>query len=87
MKKYGLGIALAAALMLALSPVLSVQAAEQKRLSQGFMEEVGKIGKTETGKTAKKKKKKKAKKKAMEKKAEPKKEDKGAMKKKDDKKK
>ena len=61
MKKYGLGIALAAALMLALSPVLSAQAAEQKRLSQGFMEEIGKIGKKETAKPAKKKKKKKKK--------------------------
>ncbi len=84
MKKFGLGIALAAALMLALSPVLSVQAAEQKRLSQGFMEEVGKIGKKETAKPAKKKKKKKKAKKAMEKKAEPAKK---AEPKKDDKKK
>jgi len=77
MKKYGLGIALAAALMLALSPVLSVQAAEQKRLGQGFMEEIGKIGKKETAKPAKKKKKKKkkAKKKKAAKKAMPAKKD------------
>ena len=65
MKKLGLGIAMAAALMLAMAPaVQEVRAAapkQQKTLGQGFAEELGKIGKpAEKVKPAKKKKAKKA---------------------------